>query len=177
MGECPYLGIRYGRRGEAFARTDSGYLTTLVDGRLGYVLEQTQWLARVLSNRGMPRWLMEVHLDILAEELSTAVPQREPSYAMLRRASEALREERHGILGQSDFASLDGDFAQDGGDLVKNFGGLVISAVCDEVCGIEFAVSSLLAWVQNYPQGSPQWRSAVSRLLHAARQSACAHRP
>jgi hypothetical protein len=47
---CPYFMERYGRRGEAVTRSDSGYLVTLLDCGQRSVDQEVDWLARVLGD-------------------------------------------------------------------------------------------------------------------------------
>jgi hypothetical protein len=172
MKLLPYLGIRFGKRGDAFARTDSGYLTTLVRFPQEYVLEQVQWLARVLSSRGMPRWLMEVHLEILAEELITAIPENAADYRKLREAASALRQERQAVLSQESFDHLAIGFAQQAGTPITYFGETILSAVCDEACGIDGAVPAITTWLESNYTLPTSFRAAVAGLLGSAYQAA-----
>jgi hypothetical protein len=172
MDTFPYLGIRFGQRGDAFARTDSGYLTTLVRFPQDYLIEQVQWLARVLSNRGMPRWLMEVHLEILAEELGRAIPSGSADYGKLQADAAVLGNERRAIIPQASFDNLADEFATQGGTSIPNFGGLIVSAVCDEACGIDAAVASMTQWVETGDKRSRNELDAVTGLIHRARQIA-----
>jgi hypothetical protein len=168
----PYLGMRFGERGDAFARTDSGYLASLVPQSHEYVVDQARWLARVLSSRGMPRWLMECHLELLAEELTAAMPENQAGHAKLSHAAAVLRAERQSVIPPEAFDRLTSEFVERGGDLVANFGGLVVSAVCDESCGLEFAVPSLVGWADNDGRFPAHWRAALRDLLDDARRRA-----
>ena len=168
----PYLGIRFGHRGDAFTRTDSGYLASLAPNSHEYVVDQVQWLARVLASRGMPRWLMECHLELLAGELTAALPANRPDYAKLHHAARILRAERQSVIPQDVFDKLAAGFVEQGGNPVANFGGLVVSAVCDEACGLEFAVPSLVEWADNNERFPAPWRAALKDLLDNARRTA-----
>ena len=172
MRMFPYLGMRFGDRGDAFARTDSGYLASLVPYSHEYVVDQVRWLARVLASRGMPRWLMECHLDILAGELTAAIPENRAGYTKLSNAAAVLRAERQSVIPQDAFDRLAAEFVEQGGQLVANFGGLVVSAVCDEACGLEFAVPSLVGWADNDERLPSHWRAALRELLDQARRRA-----
>ena len=172
MRRFPYLGLRFGARGDAFARTDSGYLASLVPNSHEYVVDQARWLARVLASRGMPRWLMECHLDLLAEELSAALPERRADFDKLGHAAAVLRAERQAVIPQDAFDALAAGFVERGGELVENFGGLIVSAVCDESCGLEFAVPSLVGWADNDGRFPDHWRAALKELLDQARRRA-----
>lgn len=177
MERFPYLGARFGLRGDAFARTDSGYLTTLIRFPKDYVVDQVQWLARVLSSRGMPRWLMEVHLEVLEAELTKSIPGNRDDHNKLLDAAAGLRSERQSIVSQQAFDALVAEFAQTGGNAIPNFGGLIVSAVCDEICGIDAAVSSITHWLETSSPVPHDDQNAVARLIARTRQIADQHRP
>ncbi|MFZ4535354.1 hypothetical protein [Propionivibrio sp.] len=170
--EHPYFSERYGERGEAFIRSDGGYLATLADHPQSYVNDQVTWLAGVLANRGMPRWPMEAHLDFLCDELNAAVPARAPDYLKLRHAAQLLREQRQARIAQADFDALVAAFESASGGCLKGAGGLVVAAVCDECCGLPEAVPSLIGWLSDPDRFPPQWCAAVTDTL--ARASAVA---
>lgn len=174
MALFPYLGIRFGKRGDAFARTDSGYLTTLVRFPQGYVIEQVQWLSRVLSNRGMPRLLMEVHLEVLHAELASALPDRADDYRKLLDAAAKLREERRSVISQLHSDKLVAEFDNQSLNLIPNFGALLVSAVCDEARGIDAAVSSIADWAYASNALSPHVRDVARKLIEQSRQLAFA---
>jgi len=165
----PYFMERYGVRGEAFARSDGGYLATLVGNPLSYVYSQVNWLAELLSCRGMPRWLMESHLDLLCEELCKAVPARTARYRKLMRAAQLLRSARQGRITQEECNVLSADFEIGAGSGLRNAGGLLVAAVCDEACGILGAVPSLIIWLGDSGRFSSQWCCAVNETLSRAR--------
>lgn len=161
----PYFERRYGQRGEAFTRSDGGYLTTLADHPQAYVNSQVVWLAGVLASRGMPRWLMEEHLGILHDELVLACPERAVEYAKLRHAAQILRSARLAFLPLSDFDALAAAFNARSDSELGNVGGLLAAAVCDECCGLTEAVPSLLSWLGNPDIFSPEWCAAITETL------------
>ena len=172
MDALPYLRIRFGLRGDAFARTDSGYLTTLASFPLEHVVEQVRWLARVLSSRGMPSWIMETHLEILTAELTAAMPERGHEFRKLRYAAQALRTERLAIIPEALFVDLSKTFAEQTGDRIPHFGEVVLSAVCDKACGIDAAVTSVAAWLEASDSLPAAWRARVTDLIDRAQQVA-----
>jgi heme oxygenase len=58
----PYYEARYGERGLRFTRSDSAWLVTLLREGVEVAARQIAWLGRVLAARGMPRYLLELHL-------------------------------------------------------------------------------------------------------------------
>jgi hypothetical protein len=167
----PYFHMRYGRRGSLFARSDGGYLVTLVDQPQSKVDEQVLWLAALLSGKGMPRWLMETHLDLLYEALSLAVPEKETDYRKLRHSADLLREARRAWIPQERFDELTEYFYRVTRiRWSERAGGLMGAAVCDECSGLDMAVPSLLAWMGDANRFSPQWCAAVSETISRARR-------
>jgi len=171
----PYFMARYAERGEAFSRSDGGYMVTLTSHPLAYVIQQIKWLGVLLASRGMPRWLLECHLDLLYDELSAAIPKRRVKYRKLVKAAEVLREARHDWIAQSDFERLAATFAADSGGGLPHAGEMLVSAVCDEFCGIAKAVPSLVAWLGDPGRFPAQWCAAVDRTLACARAVAARH--
>jgi hypothetical protein len=165
----PYFYMRYGEHGSAFARSDGGYLATLVDEPQAKVDKQVFWLAAFLAKRGLPRWLMETHLDLLCEELSAAVPERIDVYQKLHHAGDRLREARTAWISQVEFDRLMESFDATSGGWIERAGGLMGAAVCDECCGLTRAVPSLMSWMDDTTRFSPQWCAAVNDTLGHAR--------
>ena len=161
----PYFRERYGARGEAFANSDGGYLAVLTGDPQSHVDEQVVWLAGVLAARGMPRWLMEAHLDLLCDELCLAVPEESARFHKLLNAARLLRSARQSRISQHDFEALAAAFESSSGAGIGNAGGLLVAAACDEGCGLDQAVSSLIGWLGDPGRFSAQWCSAVAATL------------
>jgi hypothetical protein len=68
----PYYRDRYGDRGARFSVSDSSWIVHLVAAPEAVAVQQVFWLADMLATRGMPTWLMELHLDTMAEELMSS---------------------------------------------------------------------------------------------------------
>ena len=168
----PYFYMRYGGRGSSFARSDGGYLVTLVGLPQSKVDKQVLWLAALLAGKGMPRWLMEAHLDFLCQALSAAVPEKEPDYRKLQHTANLLRETRRRWISQTAFDELRVSFDTHATDGIERAGGLIGAAVCDECCGLDQAVPSLMSWLADASRFSPRWCHAVSETLERARQIA-----
>ncbi len=168
----PYFSMRYGSRGSTFARSDGGYLVTLVEQPQGKVDKQVFWLANLLARRGMPRWLMEAHLDCLYAALSAAVPERENAFCKLQHTANLLRAARQRWIPQSDFDELLATFDSACPGWITNAGGLMGAAVCDEYCGLDMAVPSLMSWMADDSRFSQRWCKAANETLERARSIA-----
>ena len=168
----PYFPQRFGDRGRLFANSDGGYLVSLTSAWQSYVNEQVLWLAQVLSARGMPSWLMEVHLLFLHAELRKRVPDGSLRFAKLRRAASLLRTLRRARMAQQDFDAVAAEFGATSGPGIDNAGCLLAAAVCDERGGSTEAVPSLLKWLGDPGRFSPQWCSAVNLAIAQARSTA-----
>ncbi|QDV34791.1 hypothetical protein [Tautonia plasticadhaerens] len=192
----PYYAWRYGERGERFTRSDSAWLARLRRYEPPHIRNQVTWLASVLSNRGMPSYLLEVHLRVLSKALSRAVPERAGPYEKLVAAADGLREARLSRFGEADFREMPGAFADRLGPvgprrLLRGAGLLVVAAVADERAGIPGAVGSLLEWLGDAgalrkapglvdalgaggraaldPGGAARWAASVYDLVDEAR--------
>jgi len=168
----PYFLARFGARGRSFANSDGGYLVTLTYTWQSHVHEQVSWLAQLLSARGMPSWLMEVHLQYLHQELRRRVPDGGWRFAKLRRAATRLRSLRCSRMAQEDFDAVVTGFDAEAGPGIGNAGGLLAAAVCDERGGWVEAVPSLIEWLADRGRFSPRWCSAVDHALAQARSTA-----
>ena len=129
------------------------------------VQEQINWLGRVLSQRGMPQIMLERHLEILYEELTRAVPDREESYKKLLVAANALRNTRREFISDELLRELSTEFEEEvgaeGGPFAKRSGELIVAAVADERSGMEGAVKSIESWMTDasrLPIGSDSGR-------------------
>ncbi|MBV9773823.1 MAG: hypothetical protein JO040_07730 [Gemmatimonadetes bacterium] len=171
--EFPYYEARYGARGARFGASDGAWIATLAEHGQEGVDRQVLWLGEVLSCRGMPRWLLEHHLELLHDELVEALPERREGYAKLLGAAGLLRSQRHARLGEDDFLALARGFEDEVGPewsrRLRGMGGILVAAVVDEKLGIDRAVPVLREWAADPSRFPPTWIAAVGRTLHAAR--------
>ncbi len=128
---APYYEARFSARGRHFTRSDSQWLVTL--SRVRDPWPQVQWLASLLSSRGMPSYLLEQHLDTLATALTAAVPARAVYYAALSRCASRLREQR--LRAVPDFDAQVAALRAAGEDAL-DLAPLVISALADVRSGV-----------------------------------------
>ncbi|HEY0138939.1 MAG TPA: hypothetical protein VGB85_32860 [Nannocystis sp.] len=169
----PYYEQRYAERGEKFTRSDSAWLASLADYGQSTATSQIIWLGRVLASRGMPRWLLELHLGVLHDELSRALPARASIYATLLGAADTLRALREEHIPAALFTGLTTSFAEQVGpewdSRLPETGGLLAAAVADEKAGIALAVPSLAIWMTDASRFPPRWISAVEATIERAR--------
>jgi hypothetical protein len=162
----PYYGARYGARGSRFATTDSAWLISLA--RLGddRAIHQVEWLARVLAARGMPSWLLEIHLDALVAEVRAVAG--EDAVGSLPAAALALAAVRRRHVDDDLLRSAD-EWADEAlGDAlpVPRSGALMAAAVADLRAGVTRDDSSLVDWLTD-PARVPE---TVATALLAVRQ-------
>ncbi len=169
----PYYEWRYGRRGRRFTRSDSAWLVTLARLSQPVVDRQIEWLGQVLAARGMPRWLLEQHLDVLHEELVSAVPEDRDGYWPLLAAAQHLRQQRTTVFNEQVWDDLEGAFDAAVGEewarRLPGSGGLLVAAVADEVVGVQNAVASLEGWMTEPSRFPASWAAAVHQTLVEAR--------
>lgn len=165
----PYFMARYGARGVAFTNSDGGWLVCLSHTWQSHVHEQVAWLSDLLAARGMPSWLMELHLLLLHEALRQRLPGQGLRFAKLRRAATRLRQQRCARMAQADFDAIADRFDAQAGPELANAGRLIVAAVCDERGGRDQAVPSLMKWLADPGRFTPRWCAEAARALAAAR--------
>jgi heme oxygenase len=172
-GEFPYLERRFGARGKRFTRSDSAWLATLAALEPDRVSQQVRWLGGVLAARGMPRLLLQRHLEILARELEREIPAQRARYQKLAAAARELDEARHAVIPRDVAAALAARFeaspGADGEDRIAGAGELLVAAVQDEKAGVPGAVESLVRWLGDPSRASPACVLAVGATVAAAR--------
>lgn len=172
--ELPYYEWRYGGRGRRFGHSDSAWLAMLAQGSQADVDRQVQWLARVLSARGMPRWMVERHLEILNQELTAAVPERAADYDKFLRAAHRLAEARRAVLPDPVFQALAAEFdAAVGAEWAARLPGMgfiLAAAVVDEANGVALAASSVQAWIEQSLRFPTAWIDAARHTLRKTRE-------
>lgn len=147
----PYLAWRYGERGVKFTRSDSAWLAWLSRHPQDVVDEQILWLRDLLSNRGMPSWILERHLRVLYQQLARRIPDNEPQYARLLNSAERLKFMSEECIPAERVDLLVEDFIENLGRkpnaILEGTARLLVMAVADEKSGVEFAVGSLRDWL------------------------------
>lgn len=172
LREYPYYRERFGERAGMFGASDGAWLVTLCQGEPPYVRRQVLWLGEVLSARGVPRWLLERHLEFLHRELlrlTASVDRCQP----LLDAAMLLRAARREHVAERDFAALAVGFeARIGAEWARRLpgmGSIVIGAVADEAAGIGRAVESLAEWVTAPSTFPEEWLAAFRNTVVEAR--------
>lgn len=161
----PYYVRRYGERGRAFSASDSGWLLTLRDLTPDAADRQVRWLGGVLASRGMPRWMLECHLDQLHEELVAVLPDELERHAILAGCAASLRAERRATLDDASFVGIATTFDETVGEpwcrRYRESGGILAAAVIDERCGVVGAVASVESWMVDPSRFPDEWIGAV----------------
>lgn len=168
-----YYAARYGGRGRRFTASDAAWLVTLARDDATRTSQQVHWLAALLASRGMPRLLMEVHLQHLAATLTARVPERAARYRALAAAAHELHEERTAVLAEPRARDLVARFSA---DLEREAqlspveaGTLIVAAVADEALNVPGAVKALVSWLCDPARFTTRWRDAAQRLVADAR--------
>jgi hypothetical protein len=168
----PYYAQRYGDRGRAFTRSDSAWIVTLVQSP-GTVDAQVLWLGSVLASRGMPRWLLQMHLEHLHDELVRALPGRRGVYASLHGAAEMLARRRRAQMPDAVSKAVERAFDARADPAwvarLPRTGALIAATVADERDGIPRAVPSLASWLADPTRFPARWVEAVELAIEQAR--------
>ena len=172
----PYYALRYGGRGRRFTHSDSAWIVTVAREPLSDAKRQLRWLGALLAARGMPRWLLEVHLAELHAELVAAVPEDRAGYDHLLEVAAMFRRERFRHLDAATSTELAAAFDRRVGPdpmpTIPEAGALLVAAVADERAGLDGGVDSLLVWLADPERFSAGWVAATSETILAARQQA-----
>jgi len=175
----PYFGFRYGARGKRFGYSDCAYFLTLLGYDQGTINRQVEWTAGVLSQRGMPSFLLELQLRVLGRILRREFSGGDRGEPLLR-AADALRDARRARLGDEELAVLGRDFAARIGHprhrLAIGMGSLLGAAVADEINGLRRAAASIEEWATDPSVFPSNWIDAVRSTLATARQAAARKR-
>lgn len=161
-----YLVRRYGDRGEAFARSDGAWVGTLVELPEDAARDQVDWLARLLSARGIPSVCLEHHFDVLCEEmtehdvLTPDARNRFKGFAQNLRARSrpAIDPESYRRLTNTDLPPLDPRGAE-----------TLVSAVADQHLALAQCADRVTDWIENAGQIDATDRRELIRFLEAAR--------
>ena len=152
----PYIAWRYRERGRKFTQSDSAWLAWLTRFDKDRVGQQITWLRNVLSNRGMPSWILQTHLTVLHRQLTRTIPENEQNYRSLAISAVQLRRDREEQIPPEQVQRLSaefvGAFGQKSSLLLFGTGQLITAAVADEKLGVKNAVSSLLEWMVDVPR-------------------------
>ncbi|MBF0239405.1 MAG: biliverdin-producing heme oxygenase [SAR324 cluster bacterium] len=174
--QFPYYEYRYSTRGEQYTRSDSSWITTLVQYPVERVKQQIRWLGRVLSTRGMPQCLLETHLQNMYNELVKVHPEKKDKYALLLEGATELRKMRQTYFDDKTIEELSEQFeAQVGMEWsrrLKHMGALLVNAVADEKAGITGAVSSIEDWATDPDRFPEIFISAVKNTIQEAKKRA-----
>ena len=161
----PYYGVRYGERGARFASSDSAWLISLAPLGEEQAIRQVAWLSRVLAGRGMPSWLMELHLDELVAEVRAAVDDE--AVGALPAAAASLTDARRQHVGD-DLIELADTWAEEAAGErlpVPRTGALVAAATADVLLGVTPDDHVLFDWLTDRERVSAD----VARAIHDVR--------
>jgi hypothetical protein len=168
----PYYGVRYGERGSRFATTDSAWLVSLAHLSEDQANRQVAWLCRVLAGRGMPSWLMELHLVELVAEVRAAAGKE--AVGALPAAASALTTARRSHV--DDELLVQADLWADeavGQELpVPRTGALLAAATADTLTGVAADDHVLLDWLTDPARVRPEVADALRAVRQRVRTSA-----
>ena len=172
LREFPYYRERFGERARMFGASDGAWLVTLCRGEREYVHRQVLWLGEVLSARGVPRLLLERHLEFLHRELLRLTSNADRCQPLLN-AAVLLRTLRHEQIPERDFTALAESFDRRADPAwarrLPGTGAILASAAADEADGIGRAVASVAEWAADPSLFPETWIAAVHRTLDEAR--------
>ncbi|PRP90314.1 hypothetical protein ENSA5_65610 [Enhygromyxa salina] len=165
----PYLIWRYGDRGLGLIRSDNTHFMALAERDADELDRQVRWTADHLSERGMPRWMLELDLLLLARASARALPQRPDIAARLTQTAAELTRQRRASIPEPAFRRCATSFADALGlgpsRLWFGFGSILAAAVADERSGLAHAVPRVHEWAADRRRFGPRWIAAVDQTL------------
>lgn len=166
LDAMPYYGVRYGERGSRFASTDSAWLISLAHLGEERATRQVAWLCRVLAGRGMPSWLMELHLVELVAEVRAVAGDEAVGALPAAAAALTTARRRHVDDELLDLADRWTEDAVGEAVPVPRTGALLAAAVSDTLTGVAADDHVLLDWLTDPARVRPE----VADALRAVRQ-------
>lgn len=160
----PYYGARYGERGSRFATTDSAWLISLAGLGEDRAIRQVEWLSRVLASRGMPCWLLEIHLDALVAEVRAVAGDEAVGALPAAAASLAGARRRHVDDDLMRSAEQWADEALGDAVPVPRAGALIAAAVADQLAGVTRDDSALMDWFTDPARSTPETAAALRQV-------------
>lgn len=160
---APYLAFRYGERGRAFALSDAAWLVTLAALPRDARLAQVEWLAGLLSPRGMPSCLLEIQLRAIAR---VGARGEWSGAEALADGARHLETRRHSVLSEESFQLAGQLFSEIVGPsrLANGTGKMVASAEVDVALGFSPSSASFTAWFGATHMVAPRWLDAIERV-------------
>lgn len=143
-----YLGRRYGNRGEAFARSDGVWMVTLVELPETLAHRRVDWLAGLLSARGIPSICLEYHLARLHDALFGAGALGERELARLLALSEHVGASRRAYVSDERWKAIT---AVPVPSIDPQGVAILASAVIDQVSGLASCADSITEWIERSP--------------------------
>ena len=160
-----YLQCRFGERGERYARSDGAWLATLCSLPEEVARRQVEWLARLLSARGVPSVCLEQHLQALHEAFAGSAGTAPPNVAQLARLSGHVG----GLRGRLDRDANRDLIERKMPGLDPRGAELLVAAVLDERDGIAPCASNIVAWARSSSVPAAADRAAVVAFIEEAR--------
>lgn len=154
----PYVSARYGERGIRYTRSDGAWLATLPDLPAEVVMKQVNWLGKLLSALGMPRFALEMHLRETQKALTSFLPHNGCKYDVLSAAADHLESLRNSVIPLALQNELNQKFLhglnEDWTGSFRNLSQILISAVADEEIDHLGALKKTIQWItsrSNWP--------------------------
>jgi hypothetical protein len=168
----PYFAFRYGERGRAFGLSDGAWLVTLAALPRDARIAQIEWLAGILSPRGIPSWLVEVQLR------ATSLIGTRSGWAGAEALSDAaghLGDRRRSVLSDGAFQLAGDCFREIAGPsrLADGTGKMVASAEIDVALGFSKSSASLTEWFRSTRTFPSCWLEAIERVRSAVAAAVC----
>lgn len=161
-----YLVRRYGGRGEAFARSDGVWMVTLLDMPEDRAQGRVDWLARLLSSRGVPSLCLEHHLEQLHHALWEAGALGGRGSSRLLALSRHVGAARRAAIPEEQWASI----VDTPVPALDPLGAAtLVSAVVDQQSGLAKCADSMARWIETESSLERREREELLAILQLPR--------
>ncbi len=157
-----YLSRRYGSRGESFARSDGVWMVTLTEMSATESQSRVDWLARMLSARGIPSICLEHHLERLHHALDREGESIESDPERLLSLSAHVGAARRSVVSDQDWVAITNTPVP---SLDPLGAAVVASAMIDQRSGLADCADSMIRWVESTPALAESERAQLLAML------------
>jgi hypothetical protein len=166
--QFPYLQARFGERGQRFTGSDSCWLLTLYRLDIEAIRKNILWLRGVLSVRGLPSIILELHMGEILRRLCEKWPTRRgdlTAFESIIRELNALRTKHIDQRRASEMiAKYDERLRAAVGLKFSDATKLLISARADELSGIANAFRVTESWFIDPSRFTNSWITVINEL-------------
>ena len=170
-GSWPYLASRFGERGLRFSKSDAAWLILLAHRPWTSAIMDIEWMASMLSARGIPSIILEEQLVSLYAETGMALEQQQ--YGQLLKLADHLKHLRKSVMEDSQAEAITVQYISclsDGAISPRvHFGKVLISALADDFLGWKGGLDNILNWASSQNYCNEMTLNGIKAIIHPYR--------